>query len=143
MANTNYLKEIQSWVRDNWLPKQFPGYQFDKRFLELTTGGKHEFDAVSKDISIVASIKTHSWTTSGGKRPAGKIAQLYQELYFLSLVEVKKKYLILTNEDTYNNFQHESYGKMASGIETVFCQLPSDMRRKVLDIQKGASKEQK
>src|SRR3990172_11746299 len=98
MANTNYLKEIESWVRDNWLHKQFPGYQFDKRFLELTTGGKHEFDAVSKDISIVASIKTHSWTTSGGKRPAGKIAQLYQELYFLNLVEAKKKCLVLTNE---------------------------------------------
>ena len=143
MANTNYLKEIECWVRDNQLPRKFPSYQFNKRFLELITGGRHEFDAVSKDVSIVAGIKTHSWTTRGGNKPAGKKANLYQELYFLNLVEAKKKYLVLTNEDTYDNFKHESDGKIANGIEIVFCQLPPDMRRKVADVQKKASEEQK
>jgi len=129
-------------VRDHWLAQQFPGYQFNKRFLKLTSGGEHEFDAVSEDLSIVAGIKTHSWTTRGGRRPAGKIAQLYQELYFLGLVEAKMKYLILTNEDTYENFKNASYGKVANRIEIIFCQLPPRMEAKVADIQAKASREQ-
>ena len=143
MVNTNYLKEIECWVRDNWLPQQFPGYQFNKRFLELAPGGEHEFDAVSEDVSIVAGIKTNSCKTSGGKGPAGKAAQLYQELYFLNLVEAKKKYLVLTNEDMYKDFLKRSEGKVADGVGILFCQLPSDMNRKVADIQKEASEEQK
>ena len=143
MADTTYMKnEVELWVR-NWLVKQFPGHHFSKQPLELTTGGKHEFDAVSQDKSIVAGIKGHSWKTRGGNLPSGKYAQLYQELYFLTLVRATRKFLILTNKDMYEDFQNRSRGKIAEGIKIIFCQLPLDMREKVANIQARASREQK
>jgi len=143
VADTTYMKnEVEPWVR-NWLAQQFPGHHFSKQPLELTTGGKHEFDAVSQDKSIVAGIKGHSWKTRGGNLPSGKYAQLYQELYFLSLVKAVRKFLILTNEDMYKDFQDRSRGKVAEGVKIIFCQLPLDMREKVANIQARASREQK
>ncbi len=143
MANTNYLKEIECWVRDNWLPQQFPGCRFDKRFLELITGGKHEFDAVSNDRSIVAGITTRSWKTKGGNLPSGKYHGLFSELYFLSLVQAKNKFLILTNSEMYEDFRRKSLGKVAKGIEIIFCQLPSEMAERVDSVQGVASRELK
>ena len=142
MVNTNYLKEIEHWVRDNCLAEQFPGKCFSKQTLKLRTGGNHEFDAVSQDNSIIAGIKTNSGKTSGGHPPSGKYFALYTEIYFLSLVQAQKRLLVLTNEDMYKAFQNHSRGKIAEGIEIVFCQLPQNIREKVASIQAEASREQ-
>jgi len=142
MADTTYMKnEVELWVRD-WLAQQFPGYSFSKQSLGLITGGKHEFDAVSQDRSIIAGIKAHSWKTKSGNLPSGKYAQLYQELYFLSLAEASKKFLILTNEDMHKDFVKRSQGKLAKGIDVIFCRLPLQMRVKVEGVQAAASREQ-
>ncbi len=143
MANTNYLKnDVETWVRDYWLAGQFPKKRFTKKTLKLRTGGNHEFDAVSQDNSIIAGIKTNSGKTSGGNPPSGKYAVLFQELYFLSLVQALRKLLVLTNKDMYKAFQNNSSGKIAEGIEIVFCQLPQNIREKVASIQAEASGEQ-
>lgn len=142
MANTNYLKnEVENWVR-NWLHEQFPGHTFTKRFLPLVSGGLHEFDAVSEDNNIIAGIKTNSYKTKSGKLPQGKFAGLYQELYFLSMVKGQEKFLILTNQDLFNDFLKRSEGKVADGIELRSCQLPSDILSIVDSVQKKASDEQ-
>jgi len=148
VADTTYMKNVvEPWVR-TWLAQQFPGHRFSKQFLELNANfqsvpGKHEFDAVSEDKSIVAAIKGHSWKTSGGNLPSGKYAQLYQELYFLSLVKATQKFLILTHEEMYNDFQKRSQGKIAEGIRILFCELPREVEEKVASMQVRASKEQK
>ena len=49
----------------------------------------HNFDAVSDDNSIIASIKSHSWFTSGGNLPSGKIGQIYHSIYYMNLIESK------------------------------------------------------
>ena len=98
---------------------------------------------VSQDRSIVAGIKGPSWKTREGNLPSGKYAQLYQELYFLSLVKATSKFLILTNEAMHKDFQNRSRGKVANGIKIIFCQVPFDMREKVANIQARASREQK
>ncbi len=143
MANTTYLKnEVEQWVR-NWLAPQFSNQSFTKENLELVTGGKHEFDAVSGDKSIVAGIKGNSFKTKGGNIPSGKIAELYQELYFLLLVKASRKFLILINEELYKYFTNSSRGKIANEIEIKLCKLPAEMREKVKNIQIQASEEQK
>jgi len=142
MADTTYMKnEVERWVR-NWLAQQFPKQHFSKQSLELITGGKHEFDAVSQDKGVVAGITGHSFKTRGGNLPSGKYAGLYQELYFLSLIKATKKFLILTNEDMFRDFQKKSEGKIAAGIDLIFCPLPSNIMEKVADIQAKASREQ-
>jgi len=129
-------------VRDYWLTNKYPKKRFSKQTLKLRTGGNHEFDAVSQDNSIIAGIKTNSAKTSGGNPPSGKYAVLFQELYFLSLVQAPEKLLVLTNEDMYKAFQNNSSGKIAKGIKIVFCPLPQNIKEKVAMVQAGASEEQ-
>jgi len=106
-----------------------------------TAPGQHEFDAVSEDGSIIAAIKGHSFKTTGGNLPSAKFASLYQELYFLSLVKAKKRLLIFTNQEMYGDFVKRSKGKVADGIELVYCELPEPMRREVTTISRKASDE--
>lgn len=146
MTDTSYIKrEVEPWVR-SWLAKRFPGHSFGGRKLILgnivqDNPGEHEFDAVSEDNSIVAAIKGHSWKTRGGNLPAAKYASLYQELYFLSLVQADKRLLILTNKEMYQDFKLRSRGKIADGIELIFCELPESMSQQLEDIRDKASRE--
>ena len=72
MADTTYLRRIvETYVRDQ-LSREF-GQTFSARFLSLQPGGRHEFDAVSEDRGVVASIKAASGLTAGGRNPSGKI----------------------------------------------------------------------
>jgi len=146
MADTSYIKKVvEPWVRE-WLSKRFSGHHFESCILKLkqikqTTPSNHEFDAVSNDGTIIAAIKGHSWKTSGGNLPAAKYASLYQELYFLSLVEARVKLLIFTNEEMYKDFTTRSRGKIADGIELVFCKLPASIQRQVQNVGEQASRE--
>lgn len=146
MADTSYIKkEVEPWVR-NWLSNQFPGHIFESRVLPLTritwdSPGNHEFDAVSEDGRIVASIKGHSWKTRTGNLPMAKYASLYQELYFLSLAEADKRFLILTNKELFDDFRNRSRGKIADGIELIFCLLPEYLRLRMKKIIDQASRE--
>lgn len=144
MADTTRLKsKIEPFVR-SWLAEKF-GQPFHSEFLKLSgvedRPAKHEFDAVSEDRKIVCGIKTASWTTSGGKRGAGKIQGAYAELYFLSLVEAEKKYLTLTDPKFYENLAKDSRGKLAPGIELLHCELPENLQREVAAVRTESQKE--
>ena len=146
MADTTYIKRVvEPWVRGNWLQGRY-GQTFQSQTMPLTgiggtDPGQHEFDAVSKDGSIIAAIKGHSFKTAGGNLPSAKFASLYQELYFLTLVKAKERLLILTNQEMYDDFVKRSKGKVADGIELVYCELPETIRREVATVGKKASDE--
>ena len=146
MAKTIELKtKVEPFVR-KWLEKSYPGHTFTPKALPLRrkrdgTYAVHEFDAVSEDNSIVASIKSHSWLTSGGKSPGGKIGQIYQSLYFLSLVDAKTKLLILTDREAYEGFLIVSDGKVAEDIEIKLCQLSPELQLVVHKVHQKASQE--
>lgn len=147
MADTRLIKEKVEPFVISWLEVNYPSHTFSKKFLQVGTKqdgspALHEFDAVSNDENIVAAIKSHSGKTSGGKRPAGKIGMVYQELYFLSLVNAKRKLLILTDKDFHRDFVKESDGKIARDIETILCELPAELRSEVNRIRQIASQEQ-
>ena len=55
--------------------------------------------------------------------------------------QADRKLLILTNEEMYQDFKHRSRGKIADGIELVFCKLPESMSQQLKDIGDKASKE--
>lgn len=146
MADTTYVKTVvEPWVR-SWLSTQYPAHIFKPQLMPLvgvtrTTPGYHEFDAVSEDKSIISAIKGHSFKTSGGNLPQAKFASLYQELYFLSLVKAKRRLLILTNKEMYTDFVERSKGKVADDVEIIYCQLPEDLGRGMINISNKASKE--
>lgn len=145
MAKTTGLRDVERFVREK-LQKDYPGHTFAEKSLPLRkkkdgTYAVHRFDAVSEDNSIVASIKSHSWLTSGGKLPSGKIGQIYQSLYFLSLVDAKTKLLILTQREAYQGFLTVSDGKVAEDIEVRLCPLSPELQKLVDNVHHKASQE--
>jgi hypothetical protein len=77
----------------------------------------YEFDAVSDDGTTVAIIDDKPWLSGRGEKAAGRVADLYQKLYFLGLAWAETKLLIFTERDAYLGFGQESDGKLAKGIK--------------------------
>jgi hypothetical protein len=140
LANTAYLRYfVEPWIRAQ-LEARY-GQSFESKILRLQPGGGHEFDAVSEDGSVVASIKTSSGLTSGGNHPVGKVAACLNDIYYLSLIGAKVRLLILTNPEFHSLFMKTSQGKIASGIEVELMALPLDIQVDVDAISKRASDE--
>ena len=146
MAKTTEFKtHIEPFVQKK-LGKWFSGHVFEEKALQVGkrkdgTNAYHKFDAVSEDGTIIASIKSHSWKTSGDKRPAGKIGAIYQSLYFLSLVKADTKLLILTDEETYKGFLKDSDGKVTKDIRIKFCRLSPQLEKLAVNLHKRARQE--
>jgi hypothetical protein len=140
LANTKYLKtEVEAFVRCE-LEHRY-GRPFSSRFLRLVTGGQHEFDAVSDDGSIVASIKASSGLTSGGRLPSGKFNDNIAELYFLTLVEAQQRFLILTSPEFYALLQRKLKERIAPGLSLLCIPLAEDIQREVDAVVLQASRE--
>lgn len=146
MAKTVELKtRVEPFIRKA-LGKSYSRHTFTEETLPLRkkrdgTCAFHRFDAVSEDKTIIASIKSHSWLTSGGKLPSGKIAQIYQSLYLLSLVDATTKLLILTDWETYEGFLAVSDGKVADDIQIKFHPLSPKLQQLVKKVRRKASQE--
>ena len=145
MADTRVLKrQVEPYVRRQ-LEQQF-GQSFEKESLPVGrradgSQATHEFDAVSADGRIVAGIKSSSGKTRGGRRPSGKIASAYKELYFLSLAKAKRRILVLTDPEFYWILQNDTDGRLALGLELMLIPLPPELDKKVKEVQKEASHE--
>jgi len=140
MANTSYLRKVvERYVRSQ-LQEEY-GQPFASVVLPLTTGGTHEFDAVSEDGTIVVSIKSSSGLTATGRNPSGKIKDSIAELYFLSLVPAVERQLILTTPAFFDIFMKVMKNKIAPGISVRRIPLPVDIQLEVDKIVAGASAE--
>jgi hypothetical protein len=147
MANTNALKRnVEPYVRE-WLASKF-GKPFRSEFLPFTGAkgregnpARHEFDAVSEDRKIVCGIKTASWKTSSGKRGSGKVHGAYAELYFLDHVDAEARYLVLTDPEFFENLKRDSEGKLATGIELLYCKLSDELKVQVDAIRTESRRE--
>lgn len=96
---------------------------------------------MSTDGTVVASIKSASGLTSGGRIPSGKIKDCLAELYYLSLVDAPIKLLVLTTPEFFDIFTKASKGAVAEGIEIINFPLAPEMQAKVDQIRSRASKE--
>lgn len=145
MADTRVLKnQVEPYVRKQ-LEEKF-GQPFAKQFLPVGqradgSQATHEFDAVSIDGRIVAGIKSSSGKTSGGRRPSGKIAAAYKELYFLSLVKAERRILVLTDPEFYRILESDCDGKLATGLELMLIPLPPELEKRVQAMREVASQE--
>lgn len=128
MANTHVIKtHIEPFVRE-WL-KEKEGQSFDEVSLKLTTGGTHKFDAVSYDRSIVAAVKTNEVRPDTKKVGTGPIHAIFHDLYLLSLVEARKKYLVVTDKEFFKIVEKKTAGKRHTDTEIKYCQLSEEMRK--------------
>ena len=141
MADTRIPLEAEDWIRQEWLPQKY-GQSFRRERLRLDAGGVFDFDAVSADNFIVASISTSSASTSGGKRGAGKLKKLQADMLFLIMAKAQKRMIVLTERDMYQLCQKEkSDGRVPLSIEFVHAELPDDLAIRLRGAKETASRE--
>lgn len=140
MADTTLMKKVVEPHIRGVLAREF-GMPFNSEILTLTTGGTHEFDAVSRDGNTVAAIKSASGRTVRGKGPSGKIKSAEAELYYLTLVSAPRRLLVLTDPEFHEIMCARLEGRLAPGISVRLIELPPHIQSQVRRLQKEASDE--
>ncbi|OAI44452.1 hypothetical protein AYO42_04705 [Rhizomicrobium sp. SCGC AG-212-E05] len=142
MADTRVQLEVEDWVRENWMQTQF-SQNFHRKRLKLSSGGVFDFDAVSSDGAIAASISTSASTTSGGKHGTGKLMKLRSDMLFLLMAEQPtKRLMILTEVSMYATCLKEiDGGRVPSGIEFFLAKIPVELESRLVQSREKASKE--
>lgn len=141
MADTRIQLEVEDWVRRNWMPTQY-GAKFSRERLPLRSGGVFDFDAVSEDHSIVATISTSGARTSSRNQGSGKIHKLRSDMLFLTMVEAKRRVMILTERDMCDQCEKEfAGGRVPPEIEFVCAVIPDDLRVRLIAARLKASGE--
>ena len=140
MADTTIMRRcVEPYVR-NVLAEEL-GIPFQSRVVGLSTGGTHEFDAVSEDGQVVAAIKSASGRTASGKNPSGKIRDVEAELYYLSLASAPTRILILTNREFFEIMSRRLRGRLAPGLSLGLVTLPRELQERIRTVQRKASDE--
>jgi hypothetical protein len=141
MVDTRVQLEVEDWVRRNWMQSQF-GIRFSRERLRLRSGGVFDFDAVSADQSIVATISTSASLTSGKKHGVGKMLKLRSDMLFLTMVEAKRRLVILTEREMCDRCEKEAAGgRVPPEIEFACATIPNELRERLVAARQKASGE--
>lgn len=141
MADTRVQLEVEDWVRKTWMPDAL-GQQFGRERLPLRSGGKFDFDAVSADEKIIATISTSSSLTSGGKHGVGKMMKIRSDMLFLVMAAAERRLVILTEEDMYRRCLSEvESGRVPPEIEFMHASIPADYRERLEKAKAKSSAE--
>jgi hypothetical protein len=144
MADTRVQLEAEVWVVTNELPRVF-SLGFSKTKLRLSWGGEFEYDAVSSDGSIVASVSTSSCHTAGGRPAVGKYHKIRSDvLYLLNAVGPKRRVLVFTDPEMIRHFETErTNGRFppADQVELRLAELPETLKEALGRARKVASDE--
>jgi hypothetical protein len=73
--------------------------------------------------------------------PSGKIAGVYQELYFLASVDADQRFLVLTDEEFYELLARNMREKLSREIQLLYCPLTEELSQLVRKIRSEASNE--
>jgi hypothetical protein len=123
------------------MPKFF-GTRFRRERLTLRSGGKFDFDAVSDDDRIVATISTSNSFTAGGKHAVGKLMKLRSDMLFLSMAEAERRVIVLTESDMYERcIAEKNGGRVPREVEFVLAQIPNELRLRLQSAKAASSKE--
>jgi hypothetical protein len=118
------------------------GTRFSRERLPLRSGGVFDFDAVSEDHSIVATISTSGSKTSGGKNAVGKMLKLRSDMLFLTMVDAKRRIMVLTERDMCDQCEKEAAGgRVPPEIELVCAVLPEAINARLVAARLRASGE--
>ncbi len=141
MADTRVQLEVEYWVRGEWLLHKYR-QQFRSERVKLSSGGVFEFDAVSADNTIVATISTARAHTASGKLGVGKMMKIRSDMYFLMLAECQRRLVVLTERDMFLQFEKERQsGRVPTTIEFIHVEIPADLDAKLRLSRQAASKE--
>ena len=141
MADTRVQLEVEDWVRRTWMAEKF-GSSFHRERVHLSSGGVFDFDAVSPDRSIIATISTSGARTGSGNYAVGKIMKIRSDMFFLLLTSAERRLVVLTEEDMYNQCLTEAQaGRVPPAIEFVHARIPAELDARLRNARTTASKE--
>jgi hypothetical protein len=142
MADTRVQLEVEDWVRVNWMANHF-GQKFHRSRLRLSAGGVFDFDAVSADQLIAASISTSAAKTSAGKLAVGKLMKLRSDMLFLLMAEPpSKRIIILTDKSMFTTcLKERESGRTPKGIDFLLAEIPDELEQRLVQARIVASKE--
>jgi hypothetical protein len=122
-------------------PREIWPLSFSRKKVPLGDGAFREFGAVSDDGSIVVAIRRSSGKTSGNNLPTGKIQLIFKDLHLLSLVNAKRKALVLTDKEFLEIVKAETLGTLPGDIELLHCKLPPRLDAIVKAVRQSATEE--
>lgn len=141
MADTRVQLEVEDWVRKNWMP-QFFGMKFVRERLTLRSGGVFDFDAVSSDETIVATVSTSGSKTASGKHAVGKLMKIRSDMLFLLMAPAERRIVVLTEQDMYDRCMKErESGRVPPEIEFICAEIPDELRLRLIDAKGESSRE--
>ena len=128
-------------MRREWLPREF-GQMFSRERLKLTSGGVFDFDAVSADGTIVASISTSAARTARGKLGVGKLTKIRADILFLLMAICERRFVVLTDATMFQQCEKErAAGRVPPSIEFVHVKIPPELHSRLAASQQVASRE--
>jgi hypothetical protein len=142
MADTRVQLEIAQWICVDFLPKEFPGHHFSSAKVQLTSGGIHEFNAVSYNREIIVNITTSDARTASGKLAVGKLTKVRADMFFLMMTNAHSKVLAFTQKSMYELCQRErELGRVPEAIKLMLVSLPEDLEERLAATKRKASNE--
>jgi len=140
VANTSYLRRVvEPFVRQE-LGRRY-NTVFLPKVMGLVSGGQREFNAVSHNAEVVASITSTGGKTVSGNVSSGKVRVAESELYYLTLVSAATKLLVVTSPEFFRMLAKKLEGRLAPGISVELIELPEEMAEEVARVQAEASVE--
>ncbi len=118
------------------------GQAFHRKRMKLSCGGVFDFDAVSADGTVAATISTSGATTATGKVAVGKLLKIRSDMYFLLLAQVNRRLVILTEQDMFELCNKEAAGgRVPASIEFLLAPIPEELTTKLQEARSAASRE--
>jgi hypothetical protein len=141
MADTRCQVECEDWIRREWMPAVFK-QPFYRERVQLTSGGVFDFDAVSADQTIIASISTSGSRTASGKHATGKMMKLRSDILYLLMTKATRRLVILCETDMYDCCQRElAAGRLPKEVEFLHAPLPNDLAERLFAARQIGSNE--
>jgi len=141
MADTRCQLECEDWLRQTWMTARFE-QPFRRERVRLRSGGVFDFDAVSADDTVVATISTSSARTASGKLGVGKMMKLRSDMLFLLLAAPGRPVMILTESDMYEAcLKERASGRVPQEIEFFHAPLPDELATRLKAAKRVSGEE--
>lgn len=142
MADSKAQTQAENWIRETWLPKHFR-QSFHKGQLRLSSGGLFEFDAISQDNKLIASVSTSGGITAPGRKATPKLNKIRSDILFLLLCDANQRFILLTDKAMFDLCEQErTNGRMPPQVEFIHVPLPHDLEKQCQMARQIAAEEQ-
>jgi hypothetical protein len=131
MADSRVHLEVEDWIRQTWMPQQF-GQAFFRERLQLESGGLFDFDAVSSDRTVAASISASGGFTASGKAAVPKLNKIRSDILFLMQASLVRRMINLADSDLHALCLREvESDRMPTKVEFHLAPPPAELEAKL------------